>query len=253
MAKQKHLQIEAGEVGRYVLLPGDPARCETIAEHFENPREAAYNREFRTITGLLAGEKVSVVSTGIGNPSAAIAIEELNKVGADTLIRVGTSGGMQPFLKPGDLGILQASIRDEGTTKHYLPVEFPAVAHLEVLLALREAALTLGQRAHIGISHSKDSFYGQMQPERMPVADDLLTRWDAWVKGGALCAEMESATLFTLGQIYGLRTGSIVLIAMNQARPELGSVSDVQPLIATAVNALQILIQRDRNQRKEQS
>ena len=250
MAKQKHLQIKVGDVGRYVLLPGDPARCEKIAEHFENPVEVAYNREFRTITGTLSGEKVSAVSTGIGNPSAAIAIEELNKVGADTLIRVGTSGGMQPFLIPGDLGILKASIRDEGTTKHYLPVEFPAVAHLDVLLALREAAQNLGHRAHIGISHSKDSFYGQMQPERMPVSDYLLTRWDAWIKGGALCAEMESATLFTLGQIYGLRTGSIVLIAMNQGKPELGSTSDVQPLIATAINALQILIRQDRNERK---
>jgi len=251
VAKQKHLQIEAGDVGRYVLLPGDPARCEKIAEYFTNPHEVAYNREFRTITGTLAGEKISVVSTGIGNPSAAIAIEELHKVGADTLIRVGTSGGMQPDLIPGDLGIIQASIRDEGTTKHYMPVEFPAVAHLEVLLALREAAQTLGHRAHIGISHSKDSFYGQMQPGRMPVSEYLLQRWDAWVKGGTLCAEMESATLFTLGQIYGLRTGSIVLIAMNQGKPELGSVSDVQPLIATAINALQILIRRDRMERKE--
>jgi uridine phosphorylase len=251
VAKQKHLQIEAGDVGRYVLLPGDPARCEKIAEHFDSPREVAYNREFRTITGTLAGEKVSVVSTGIGNPSAAIAIEELNRVDADTLIRVGTSGGMQPDLIPGDLGILQASIRDEGTTKHYLPVEFPAIANLDVLLALREAAQTLGYRAHVGISHSKDSFYGQISPERMPVADYLLTRWDAWTKGGTLCAEMESATLFTLGAIYGLRTGSIVLIAMNQGKPELGSVSDVQPLITTAINALQILIRRDRKKRKE--
>jgi uridine phosphorylase len=251
VAKQKHLQVEAGDVGRYVLLPGDPARCEKIAEHFNSPREVAHNREFRTITGTLAGEKVSTVSTGIGNPSAAIAIEELNKVGADTLIRVGTSGGMQPHLIPGDLGIIQASIRDEGTTKHYLPVEFPAVAHLDVLLALREAAEIQGHRAHVGISHSKDSFYGQMRPERMPVAEYLLHRWDAWIKGGALCAEMESATLFTLGQIYGLRTGSIVLIAMNQGKPELGSVSDVQPLIATAINALQILIRRDRMERKE--
>jgi uridine phosphorylase len=251
VAKQKHLQIEAGDVGRYVLLPGDPGRCDKIAAHFEAPREVAYNREFRTITGTLLGEMVSVVSTGIGNPSAAIAIEELKRVGADTLIRVGTSGGMRSDVLPGDLGILQASIRDEGTTKHYMPVEFPALAHIDVLQALREAAEDLGHRAHIGISHSKDSFYGQMAPERMPVSDYLLSRWDAWVKGGTLCAEMESATLFTLGAIYGLRTGSIVLIAMNQGRPELGSVSEVGPMIATAINALQILIQRDRKERKE--
>ena len=251
MTKQKHLQIEAGDVGRYVLLPGDPARCEKIAEHFDAPREVAYNREFRTITGNLSGEKVSVVSTGIGNPSAAIAIEELKNVGADTMIRVGTSGGMQPNLVPGDLGIIQASIRDEGTTKHYMPVEFPAVAQLDVVLALRDATQILGLPSHVGISHSKDSFYGQMAPERMPVSDHLLNRWDAWVKGGTLCAEMESATLFTLGSIFGLRTGSILLIAMNQEKPELGSVSDVQPLIATAIYALQILIHRDRKERKD--
>ncbi len=251
MTKQKHLQIEAGDVGKYVLLPGDPARCEKIAAHFDSPHYVAYNREFRTVTGTLLGERVSVVSTGIGNPSAAIAIEELKNVGADTMIRVGTSGGMQPNLIPGDLGIIQASIRDEGTTRHYMPVEFPAIAHLDVVAALKQAAQTLGHRSHVGISHSKDSFYGQVAPERMPVSDYLLNRWDAWVKGGTLCAEMESATLFTLGAIYGLRTGSIVLIAMNQEKPDLGSVSDVQPLIATAINALQNLITRDRKERKE--
>ncbi|MFW5713148.1 MAG: nucleoside phosphorylase [Brevefilum sp.] len=251
MAKQKHLQIDSGDVGRYVLLPGDPARCEKIASHFSSPHEVAYNREFRTITGELLGEKVSVVSTGIGNPSAAIAIEELKNVGADTMIRVGTSGGMQPDLIPGDLGIIQASIRDEGTTKHYMPVEFPALAHVDVVLALKDSSRILGHRSHVGISHSKDSFYGQMDPERMPVSEYLLNRWNAWVKGGTLCAEMESATLFTLGSIYGLRTGSIVLIAMNQGKPELGSVSDVQTLIATAIYALQILIHRDRKERKE--
>jgi uridine phosphorylase len=251
VAKQKHLQVEAGDVGKYVLLPGDPARCAKIAAHFDSPQEVAYNREFRTITGTLLGEKVSVVSTGIGNPSAAIAIEELKNVGADTLLRVGTSGGMQPELLPGDLGIIQASIRDEGTTKHYMPVEFPALAHIDFVSALKKAAERLGHPAHVGISHSKDSFYGQMSPESMPVADYLLKRWDAWVKGGTLCAEMESATLFTLGAIYGLRTGSIVLIAMNQSKPELGAVSDVNPLIATAINALETLIESDRKERKE--
>ena len=251
MAKQKHLQIEAGDVGRYVLLPGDPGRCEKIAAFFESPREVAYNREFRTVTGILLGEQVSVVSTGIGNPSAAIAIEELKNVGAETLIRVGTSGGMRSDVNPGDLGLIQASIRDEGTTKHYMPVAFPALAHIDVLLALREAAQQLGHPAHIGISHSKDSFYGQIEPERMPVSEDLLDRWHTWVKGSTLCAEMESATLFTLGAIYRLRTGSIVLIAMNQGKPELGSVSDVRPMIATATKALKILIQRDRKERKE--
>lgn len=251
MTIQEHLQIDAGDVGRYVLLPGDPARCGKIAEYFESPREIAYNREYRTITGALLGEQVSVVSTGIGNPSAAIAIEELKNVGVDTLIRVGTSGGMQPNQLPGDLAIIQASIRDEGTTKHYMPVEFPALADPGMALALREAAQSLGYRCHVGISHSKDSFYGQVQPERMPVADFLLQRWDAWVKGGAICAEMESAILFTLSAVYGLRAGSITLIAVVQEKPELGAVSDVSPMIKTAITALKAVISKDRKQRKE--
>lgn len=245
--KQYHLDIETGDVGRYVILPGDPGRCEKIASHFGGSELIAYNREFKTYTGELLGEKVSVTSTGIGNPSAAIAIEELLAVGVDTFIRVGTAGGMQPDQHPGDLAIVTGSIRDEGTTKHYLPVEFPAAAHLDVVLALREAAQSLGLKAHLGISHSKDSYYGQMEPDRMPVADYLNERWKAWVRGGAVCAEMESATLLTLGSIYRARAGSITLIAINQERPELGSFSDTGPVIKTAIEAIKILIAKDRN------
>lgn len=252
VTKQKHLRVEPGDVGKYVLLPGDPGRCEKIAAHFDEPVQVAYNREFRTITGNLLGERVSVVSTGIGNPSAAIAIEELVQVGATTFIRVGTSGGMQPALIPGDLGIITASVRDEGTTKHYMPVAFPAVADVDVLAALQNAARQLGYRYQLGISHSKDSFYGQVAPDRMPVAEFLQQRWRAWVRGGVMCAEMESATLFILGAIYGLRTGSIVLIAMNQEKPELGSVADVEPLIKTAVTAIKTLIADDRKKGKEE-
>jgi uridine phosphorylase len=248
---QKHLQISPGDVGKYVLLPGDPARCDKIAAHFDDPVQVAYNREFKTITGSLLGEKVSVVSTGVGNPSAAIAIEELHKVGVTTFIRVGTSGGMQPETLPGDLAIIKASIRDEGTTKHYMPVEFPAIAHLDVVMALKESAESLGFRYHIGISHSKDSYFGQVEPERMPVAEYLQERWEAWTQGGAICAEMESATLLTLGAVYGLRTGSITLIAINQDNPELGVKTDVEPLITTAISAIKKLIRNDFEKEKE--
>lgn len=251
MTKQKHLQVSPGDVGRYVLLPGDPARCDKIAAHFDDPVQMAYNREFKTITGTLLGEKVSVVSTGVGNPSAAIAIEELHKCGVHTYIRVGTSGGMQPEALPGDLAIMKASIRDEGTTKHYMPVEFPAVAHLDVVLALREAAEILGYRYHVGISHSKDSYYGQVEPERMPIAAYLQERWTAWVRGGTIAAEMESATLMTLGAIYGLRTGSIALIAINNDKPELGVITDVEPMISTAILAIKNLIREDQRVEKE--
>lgn len=250
MTKTKHLAVQSDDVGRYVFLPGDPGRCEKIAGYFKDPVEVAFNREYRTMTGELLGEKVSVVSTGIGNPSAAIAIEELNQLGADTFIRVGTSGGMQPEVVPGDLGIVKASIRDEGTTRHYMPVEFPAVADLDMVQRLTKAAQDLGYPAHVGISHCKDSFYGQMAPERMPVAVDLQQRWQAWVRGGVMCAEMESATLFTLGSVYRLRAGSIVLIAVNQERPELGESNDIQPLIVTAIEAMKLTIIEDKKRGK---
>ncbi|HOM67959.1 MAG: Uridine phosphorylase [Chloroflexi bacterium ADurb.Bin120] len=245
MDKVKHLHITADDVGRYVFLPGDPARCDKIAQHFEAPKLMAFNREYKTITGTLLGEKVSVVSTGIGNPSAAIAVEELHMLGCDTFIRTGTSGAMQPECMPGDLGIIKASVRDEGTTKHHMPIEFPAIANLDMVLALLNAAKNLGFRSHVGISHCKDSFYGQMKPEEMPVASELLQRWNAWVRGGVLCAEMESATLFTLGAIYRLRTASIVLLAMNHEYPHLQAVTDVEPVILTAIEAMKTIIKED--------
>ncbi|MBT7601936.1 MAG: nucleoside phosphorylase [Anaerolineae bacterium] len=251
MVKSHHLAIEPGDVGRFVILPGDPGRCKVIASHFDNPKKNAENREYVTYTGSILNEPVSVSSTGIGNPSAAIAIEELRAVGADTFIRVGTSGGMQPNQIPGDLAIITGSIRDEGTSKHYLPIEFPAVANIDVVIALREAAETLGYNTHLGISHSKDSYFGQMAPERMPVANFLEERWKAWVQGGAICAEMESAILLSLGAVYRLRVGSITLIAMNQDKPELGISTDTAPAIKTAIKAIELLIQLDRKNEEE--
>jgi uridine phosphorylase len=246
-----HIQLEIGDVGRYVLLPGDPGRCEMIASHFVDPQLMAYNREYKTYTGTLLGEKVTVTSTGIGCPSTAIAVEELFKIGADTFIRVGTSGGMQPDIVPGELAILTGAIRDEGTTLHYMPPEFPAVADLDVVMSLREAAEKLGQPYRLGISHTKDSFYGQHQPQRMPVADRLLERWKAWKMGGAICSEMEASTIMILGSIYRVRTGGIMLIAANQesADPQMGVVESLDGLIETAIEAVKIMI-RDSLNRK---
>lgn len=241
-----HIHMKKGDVGRYVFLPGDPGRCEKIASYFDEPQLIAYNREYKTYTGTLLGEKVSVTSTGIGGPSTAIAVEELIKIGADTFIRVGTSGGMQPHLKAGDLGIVTGAIRDGGTTLHYMPVEFPAVADLDVVLSLREAAQKLGNRYVLGISQSKDSFFGQHEPERMPVDKRLLERWKAWVQGGTICSEMEAATIYILSSIYRKRAGGIMLIGWNQEgdNPE-EHVSDLDPLIRTAIEAVKILIQKD--------
>ena len=245
--KMYHIDLGPGDVGKYVLLPGDPGRCEHIAAHFDDPKLMAFHREYKTYTGTLLGEKVSVTSTGIGCPSTAIAVEELVALGAETLVRVGTSGGMQPHLRVGDLAIVTGAIRDEGTSLHYMPVEFPAVADFEVVSALREAAVKLNHPHHLGITQSKDSFYGQHQPERMPVASRLLDRWKAWKMGGAICSEMEASVLFVIGSIQRKRTGGIMLIAGNQESmepPAPHAGEDLEPLLETAVEALRILIRQ---------
>ena len=255
MSKQHHIQCAPGDVGRYVLLPGDPGRCERIAEHFDNAALVAQNREYTTYTGTLLDEKVTVTSTGIGGPSTAIAVEELAAIGADTFIRVGTSGGMQPYTRLGDLVIASAAVRDEGTSSHYMPLEFPAVADPDVVWALRKAAQRTGAHAHVGIVHSKDSFYGEVQPGRMPVAKRLLERWEAWVKGGVLCSEMEAATLFVVSSVLGKRASGLMLVAgltshedVPEESPsaEVSAPPDLHLLIATAVEALRILILWDR-------
>jgi len=251
-----HIAMKKGDVGRYVLLPGDPGRCEKIASYFDHPRLVTHNREYRTYTGSLVGENVSVTSTGIGCPSTAIAVEELAGIGADTFIRVGTAGGVQPHINPGDVAIITAAIRDEGTTPEYMPVEFPAVANLDVVIALREAARKIGIPYHVGITHSKDSFYGEMQPERMPTGSRLRERWKAWEMGGAVCSEMESAAIFIICSILGKRAGGVMLVADNptfkppsEAERKLGiALVDIDRPIHTAVEALKILIKKDRGE-----
>ena len=247
---QYHIQLKCGDVGRYVLLPGDPGRCEKIAAFFDNPRPVAQNREYTTYTGSLDGEMVSVVSTGIGCPSAAIAVEELIRIGADTFIRVGTSGGIQPGTKTGDLAIVTGAIRDEGTTSHYLPLEFPAVADIDVVLALREAAIKLGLPFRVGVTQSKDSFYGEVEAESMPVADHLQKRWKAWVDGGAICSEMEAAAIFIISSIHRVRAGGVMMmVATGEGLPDSEEEKELfhsDRAIRTAIEALRILIEMDR-------
>ncbi|MCW5875818.1 MAG: nucleoside phosphorylase [Anaerolineales bacterium] len=255
--KQHHIDLKPGDVGRYVLLPGDPGRTELIASYFDDAKEIAYKREYRTFTGTLLGEKVSVTSTGIGCPSAAIAIEELIAIGADTFIRVGTSGGMQPGTQTGEVAVVSGAIRDEGTTSHYMPIEFPAVADLDVTLALRKAAIDLGQPYRVGVSQSKDSFYGEVSPERMPVARRLQDRWKAWVDGGAVCSEMEASALFVIASIQRVRAGGVMLMANIESHPETPEhleefqrEFDINKAIRVAVEAFKTLIEADRAKAK---
>jgi uridine phosphorylase len=242
---QYHIACRTGDVGRYVLLPGDPKRVPLIAKFFDTAQEIAQHREYTTYTGTLDGVTVSVTSTGIGGPSTAIAVEELAKIGADTFIRVGTSRPMQPYVETGDLVVVTGAVRDEGTALHYMPLGFPAIADLDVVDCLRAACAARNVRYHIGLCHSNDSHYGAMQPERMPVADQLAERWRALVRGGVLCSEMEAAALFVIANTLGKRAGGL-LLALDQSRP-------VEELCATAVEGLRQLISRDAEQARRMS
>ena len=168
--KQFHIHCVEGDVGRYCLLPGDPGRCESIAKLFDNPVHVAQNREYNIYTGTLLGEKVSVCSTGIGGPSASIAMEELHNIGADTFIRVGTCGGINLKVQSGDIVVATGAIRFEHTSQEYAPLEYPAVANLDVTNALRQASLAMGKQTHVGVVQCKDAFYGQHSPAKMPVS-----------------------------------------------------------------------------------
>lgn len=247
--RQYHIGTRPEDVGRYVLLPGDPKRCKKIAAHLDDAVMVADSREFVTYTGMLDGEKVSVTSTGIGGPSSAIALEELVHCGADTFVRVGTCGGMQTDIESGDLIIANGAIRMEGTSREYAPIEYPAVADYEVLHALIEAAEYLELPHHIGVVQCKDSFYGQHEPEKKPVGYDLLDKWDAWVKCGALGSEMESAALMIAASALRVRMGSVLLVIANQEREKAGlpnpQVHDTENVIRVAVEALRVLIRKN--------
>lgn len=250
LTEEFHLKIKPGDVGKYVLLPGDPGRCEKIARHFDDYRFVSSNREYTIFTGALEGEPVSVCSTGIGGPSAAIALEELSHCGADTFIRVGSSGGMDPEVLGGDVVIATGAIRMEGTSREYVPMEFPAVADFEVTAALRDAAIARKNRFHMGVVQCKDAFYGQHDPDSMAAGYELKNKWDAWLKAGAKCSEMESATLFIVGAVRRLRVGAILAVFANQTRREMGLDDpqnyDMEEAIVTAVDALRLLIRRDK-------
>ncbi len=249
--EQYHIGLNKGDVGEYVILPGDPKRCEKIASYFDDAKLIADRREFTTYTGFLNGVKVSVTSTGIGGSSASIALEELVNVGAKTFIRVGTCGGIDINVKGGDLVIATGAIRMEGTSKEYAPIEFPAVANLDVINSLVKAAKNLGNEYHTGIVQCKDSFYGQHNPERMPVSYELQNKWEAWKRLGCLASEMESAALFVVGSFLKVRVGSVFLTVANQEREkqnlENPVVHDTEKAIKTAIEALKILIAQDKN------
>jgi len=247
MEKQYHIDFDDTHGAVYAILPGDPGRVEKIASYLENPRFYHQNREYTAWLGGLAGKTVMVMSTGMGGPSTAIAVEELFKTGVKNFIRIGTCGGMALPVKGGDLVIATGAIRMEGTTKEYVPVEFPAVANLDVTNALVNAAKKLGASYHAGIVQCKDSFYGQHDPDRMPAGHELMGKWNAWIKAGCLASEMESSTLYIVSQILGARAGCVLNVIWNQERERNGMSNphchDTSLAIQAAIEAVRILME----------
>ena len=245
-----HLAFPPSEGGVYAILPGDPGRVPAIAALLDDPHPIAQNREYNTWAGTLRGQRVLVCSTGIGGPSAAIAVEELYMAGARTFLRVGTCGGMQLGVESGDLIVAASAVRDEGTTAHYAPEGYPAAADFAVTRALWDAAAAFGARRHIGVVQSKDSFYGQHDPGRMPVHARLAERWDAWGRLGVLASEMEAAAIFTAAAALRARAGCVLLAVWNQERGAAGrpnpEVHDISAVIRVAVGATVALIEADR-------
>lgn len=251
---QFHLKIKSGDVGKYVILPGDPGRVCEIAKYLDNAKQISQNREYNIYTGYLNGQKVSVCSTGIGGPSAAIAVEELIKCGADTFLRIGTSGGIDLSVSGGDLVIASAAVRAEGTSMEYLPKGYPAVADFDVVSSLYESAKKLstdkeGNSYHVGVVQSKDSFYGETNPETMPVSDDLKRKWEGYVRCGCLTSEMECASIFSVAIARRARAGAVLTAIWNVERTKAGLDDSVcmssERAIKCVIGAIKILIEKD--------
>ncbi len=243
---QYHIQCRRGDVAPYVLLPGDPGRTDMIAGTWDEARFVASNREHRTFTGTTGGAPVSVTSTGMGGPSTSIAIEELLRVGATTFIRLGTCGAIQEGIGCGDLIVNTAAVRHDGASAMYVEPSYPAAADWEVTLALIEACERLGARYHVGVTCSTGSFHcgqgrpgyrGYFQSSFEHIVDDMR-------RARVLNFEMEAATLFTLGGLYGFRAGCVCVVVANRVTNEMLS-APLEPAVEVCDLAVQILCQRD--------
>jgi len=245
--KMYHISLCEQDVGEYAILTGDPGRVERISACLESPQMLAQNREYTSAAGTIAGQKVNVLSVGIGGPSMAIGVEELFKLGCRHFIRVGTCGGIALPVKSGDLVVANACVRQEGTGLEYLPLTYPAVADFAVTCALKAAAEQTGQTVHAGVVQSKDSFYGEMEPERMPLREQLQQSWEIYKRTGVLASEMECAALFLVSAALGAKAGAVLLPIWNEERRKaLGDHSQchqTEKLYQVAVNAIRTLIE----------
>ncbi len=250
--KQYHIECKSGDLKGPVLLPGDPERAIRIAETWEEFKEIAAHRQYYSYTGKVHGVPISVTSTGIGTPACEIAITELLNIGCDTFIRVGSTGAIQPGLELGDLIINTAAVKMEGSSKYYVPADYPASAHYEVVLALIEACEVLGFTYHLGVAASSSSFYlGQGRPGyknyKISKTDKIVPDLQ---KMGVMNLEMEASHIFTLGQIYGARTGAICAVYANRVTNEFGTKGEKEAI--TAANyAVKVLAEMDEEKRNK--
>lgn len=239
--KEYHIGLGKGDIGKYVLLPGDPGRVPKIASYFDNAKEIVWNREYRTYTGTVDGIKISCTSTGIGCPSTAIAVEELIKCGAKVFIRIGTAGALQKELKVGDISISTAAVREEGTTRQYVPLSYPAVADLDVTWALRKAAKRLKIRSHTGISHCKDAFYTEGVTD-LPLKEWNEMMWKAWYRSNVISTSMESSALFIVSSIKKVKAGEVMaIIGLTYDDVPIVKKVGVDEAIKVAIEAVKIL------------
>ena len=247
--KKYHVGLAKGDVGEYVLVPGDPFRTPMVAKHLEGAREVAFSREYRTFTGGVDGVPVSTMSTGMGGPSVAIGVEELAELGVHTFLRVGTCGAAQPEIKMGDLVIAIGSVRSEGTPDGYVPKEYPAIASLEVVNALVDAASAAGVPYHVGVIRSVDALYSDLMPERMPRPQHQRDELDMWSRAGILSNDMETSTLFVVSRLRKLRAGTINLCVDELGAGEIHHLdpSYMDRMLKVAVDAIRLLIARDKS------
>jgi uridine phosphorylase len=238
-----HVRLSKSDVGRVAFLPGDPGRVPLIAQRFQGAKELTSHREYSAYGGKIGAEKVVVVSTGIGGPAAAIAIEELARLGVKVMIRVGSCGAISSEAKVGTVIIADAAVRMDGTSSQYVHPGYPAAATPGVVMALVEAAARTKRRAAVGITASTDSFYvgqgrkafgGFIPADKVHIVEELRA-------AKVLCFEMEAATLFTLGRIFGLKTGAVFAVVGNRATDEFALEAGVSNAIDVAVESVRLL------------
>lgn len=240
-----HIKLKKGDIAKYVLLPGDPKRVGFIASYLDNAKLIADYREYVTVTGEYKGIGVSIVSTGIGGPSTAIAVEELIEVGGTHFIRVGTSGGLNLNVVPGDLVIAQGAIKDEGTSSEYIPIEYPALADVNIVKALKKSAENSNYKYHVGVVHSKDCFYGELEPEKSFFRERFENNLNYYTKAGALASEMECAALFSVASLRRVSASGIMYVVENTVMERLGThtpyMTDIDSMIKVALDAIVLL------------